>query len=272
MNRRIIVHPGFHKTGTSSMQHFLWHNRARLLPFVEIYQLRHLRAVAQIAMGFSRSHNPMHLIDMSDVLADVFKDFGSDDSRDILLTCEGLSGHLPGWPGVDTYAAAPTLAAYLAGWLGERFAGAEIIFVYSLRDVDGWLSSTWRHHLLGQRLVLDEPEFEVKYRAAANLLGITADVEGEIDGLELRKIWLDEAKKHALGLGGTLTDMLNLPDDVCANLQPVLPGNIGPNAGLAAQMLALNRGGLADADLVAQKANLAKAAGVGGWQRPERQA
>jgi hypothetical protein len=118
--RQILLHPGFHKTGTSSMQHFLWINREVLEPYFDLRMFRHMKPVVRLASLFSRTNNPLDLMDMVGLLDDVFTEFPVRDDRDLMISCEGLAGQLPGGPGVEDYGVAPTLLTYV-GLSGRAF-------------------------------------------------------------------------------------------------------------------------------------------------------
>jgi hypothetical protein len=87
----------------------LWINREALEPYFDLRMLRHLKPVVQLCTLFSRKQNPLTLVDMMDLLDEVFAEFPVRDDRDLLISCEGLAGHLPGWPNVRDYSAVPTL-------------------------------------------------------------------------------------------------------------------------------------------------------------------
>lgn len=261
MTPRVTLHPGFHKTGTSSAQHFLWRNRAALSGRVRIYQLRHLRAAAKLCMGFSRSGNPLLLLDLADVLDEVFADAPRD--RDILLTCEGLSGHLPGWPDVADYGAARVTLGYLCDYLSHRFPAHRPSVLLTTRAPDPWLQSAWRHHLIGQRLTEDWPDFAARLRPAADLDRMAKDIARAVK-VPVETLALETAQVHPLGPGGALLAAIGHDP---SGLSPVGHGNRGPGAALSREMLALNRGALPDPDLRAAKLALCRAAGVGGWAR-----
>lgn len=263
---RILLHPGFHKTGTSSIQHFLWTNRAALAPHAQLRLLRHLKEPARLCMAFSRSHDPLVLLDLADALAASLD--GLDPSRPLILSCEGLSGHLPGWPGVDSYAAAPITLAYVAGFMAERAPGADLQVLLTLRAPVPWLHSAWRHHLMGQRLTLDWPAFRDRYAPAADLPAMAREITEALDGLPLTTLDLADITGHPQGPGGALLAAFGLPAPQLADFTPVGRDNPGPDAALSATVLDLNRGPLDDGALRAEKARLADAHGVGGWIRP----
>ncbi|QQA43424.1 hypothetical protein [Pelagovum pacificum] len=263
----ILLHPGFHKTGTSSMQHLLWRNRELLAPHVQIFQLRHLRAAAKLCMGYSRSQNPLMLLDLVTALDDTFEGLPADVDRHLLLSCEGLSGHLPGWPDVDSYAAAPVTANFIAGYLADRFPEHRVRLIYTTRDAEGWLWSAWRHHLIGQRLTEGWETFRDRLAGAADLSRAASEVGEALAPLSVATLDLAAATAHPLGPGAALLDHLTLPEDVRAALKPVGHGNRGPDRALAEELLRLNRSDMANDALKTRKLALCEADGVGGWAR-----
>lgn len=266
--RRIVLHPGFHKTGTSSMQHLLWTNRALLQPALGVLLLRHLKPAAEICMHFARHQSPLALTNLVEAMDAIMTEhLPPGDTRDLILSCEGLSGHLPGWPGVDSYVAAPITGAFLAGYFAERVPNAELQIVYSTRAPDDWLYSAWRHHLHGQRLRMDWPAFETAFRPAANLSDIVTDVAKAVDPVQVFDLPIEEGTHHALGLGGALLELIDLPSDIRAQIVHVGQGNTGPDADLAAEFLALNRSNLPDETVRQRKFAMADAKGSGGWAK-----
>ena len=265
--RRLLLHPGFHKTGTSSAQHFLWHNRPRLNSHVAIFQLRHLSAVAKSCMSYSKGGDPLALIDLAAELDAVFEGLPKRPTRHILLTCEGLSGHLPGWPGVEDYRAALVTLPYITGYLADRFPAHRTEVVLTTREPQPWLISAYRHHLMSHRLTEEESAFVERLKEAGALDRMVSDIAAALAPLTVSRLPLERAAQDALGPGGALLRHLPLPEEVWARLEPVGHGNRGPTAQLAVDLLTLNRSGLPEEELVRRKAELAEQAGVGGWAR-----
>lgn len=262
---KIILHPGFHKTGTSSAQHLLWKNRGALLPHVEIFQIRHLKAPGGSALAFSKSGNPVDLIDLGPQLDAAFAGLGPKEGRHILISHEGLLGHLPGWPGVADYSAAGMLIPLYLEYLAERFPQHEREVVLTTRAPAAWLLSTWRHHLMGQRLREDFAAFSARIGPAAALADQARAVAEAVAPVPV--VTADLAEAPALGPGAALLDRLGLPDRVLDGLTPVPVANRGPDSDLAEALLALNRSPAGDAEVAAEKAALIRRAGVGGWVR-----
>ncbi len=264
--RQILLHPGFHKTGTSSIQHFLWINRETLEPHFDLRMFRHMKPVARLAALFSRTANPLDLVDMVGLLDDVFDEFPVREDRDLLISCEGLAGHLPGWPGVRDYSAVPTLMTYIAGYLAERFPDAQVKLIFTTRNAHDWLYSAYRHHLRGHRLTLDFKSFDAAFRSAADLDRVIREVAEVLAPLPVMFMPMKDALSHPLGPGAALVDQMNVPADVRAALTPVGKGNEGPSDQLWEQFLRLNRSELPDKVVAEKKTALAQSAALGGWK------
>lgn len=248
------------------MQHFLWLNREALEPFFDLRMMRHLKPVVRLAATFSRSNNPLHLVDMVGLLDAAFEDFPVRDDRDLLISSEGLAGHMPGTGTVKDYSAVPILMTYVAGYLAERFPDAQVKLLFTTRNSYDWLFSAYRQHLRGQRLTMDFAEYEALYRDAADLDGVITQVATALDPLPVMFMPMSDAMRHPLGPGAALVDQMNVPEGVRANLTPVGKGNEGPDDVLWEQFLKLNRSKLPDAAVTAQKDALAQAANLGGWK------
>ncbi|MBS1301122.1 hypothetical protein [Loktanella sp. SALINAS62] len=264
--RRIFVHPGFHKTGTSSIQHFLWFNRETLEPFAAPVMLRHMKPLLQVIGRFSRTLNPLDLMDYVARLDDAFAVAAPRDDQNIIVSCEGLLGNLPGGPGVTGYDAAPTLASYLTGYLAERFPDAEQHMILSTRDADGWLFSTYRHLLRGHRMTLDRAAFATLLSSTVDLDETVAEVSDAIAPIPTLTLPMAQAAMHPLGPGGAFCARIGVPDDIMDRLQPVGAGNAGPDDALWQQFLTLNRSTLSDRAVSAEKERLAQDANLGGWR------
>ncbi len=263
----ILLHPGFHKTGTSSVQHFLWSNRDALSPHVTPVMLRHLKPVVRMACRFSRSTSPVDLLDLVPALDAALAEAGVRPGQGVVVSCEGLLGHLPGWPDVDRYDAAPTLVALLCAYFEERHPDARLQILLTTRDADSWLFSAYRHHLRGHRLTSGPADFADRFAAAADLTGVAADVAAAVGDVPVATLALDDMRQHPLGPGGAVCDLLDLSDATRAALRPVGQGNAGPDEGMWHQFLDLNRSQLSDKAVQAEKARLAETADLGGWRR-----
>ena len=224
-----------------------------------------------MCMSFSRSRNPLLLSDLVGELDDALESesLATTDSRDILVSCEALSGHCPGWPGVDTYATAPYTVSVVAGYFAERFPDAEVMVVFTTRNAEAWLSSAWRHHLVGQKLTEDFPAWSSRLRPASDLMATVVEAADALAPVQAFSLPLEDAARHPLGPGGSLIELLQIPEEVRGALEPIPQANTGPTEELVDELLRLNRSRLPKDGLQRRKKALLKEAGVGGWaERP----
>lgn len=257
---RILLHPGFHKTGTSSIQQFLWTNRVALTPHLGVLLLGQLREAVRICMAYSRDQNPLRLADLVEILDEALAGNGLSPellgTRDLIISSEGLAGNMPGGSGVESYAAAPVTCAFLAGYLAERFPAAEVDVVLTTRDPEPWLNSVWRHHVVTQRQKLGWPEFRRAHRQAADFTAVIKEISEAVAPAKVYTLALEQAATHTRGPGGALLEMFELPQDVRAGLIPVTQVNAGPDNRLVNACLSLNQSEMGMAEVRSRKENL----------------
>lgn len=265
--QQILLHPGFHRTGTSSMQHFLWLNRDALAPYLTIRLTRHFKSVARLCTRYSTTQNPLDLTDIISELDAGFAATPVPTGRNLLISSEMFCGEIPGHGTVMDYSAAPTLITYLVGYLEERFPEAKITVLLSIRDAEEWLFSAYRHVLRRSRLTMTREEFATTYRDAADFEAVAQDIAEAIAPLDVLYLPLDHALQNPLGPGAALVDQMPLPDTVRDALLPVGIGAKGAEPHLWGQFLAMNRADYPDDQVTAQKEQMAEAAKLGHWQK-----
>ena len=263
---QILLHPGFHRTGTSSMQHFLWLNRDAIAPYLTVRLTRHFKSVARLCTRYAVTQNPLDLTDMITELDTAFAQDPVPSNRNLIISSEAFCGEIPGHNTVADYSAAPTLITYLVGYLQERFPEAEIRVILSTRDVDAWLFSAYRHVLRRSRVTMTREEFAATYRDAVDFEDILTQIAEAIAPVEVLYLPLDHALQNPLGPGAALLDQMPLPDDVRHTLTPVGIGAKGAEPHLWGQFLAMNRADYPDAQVTAQKEQMAEAAKLGHWR------
>lgn len=265
--QQILLHPGFHRTGTSSMQHFLWVNRDLLAPYLTVRLTRHFKPLAQLCTRYAARQNPLDLTDLIGALDQGFAEFPVPRDRNLVISSEALCGDIPGHGTIKDYSAAPALITYLTGYLQDRFPEAEIKVILSTRAPENWLFSIYRHVLRRSRLTLTPEKFARDFTQAADLMGILAQIAEAIAPIETLYLPLEHALTSPLGPGGALLDQLHVPDDIRASLQPVGIGAAGASKHLWEEFLAINRSDLSNDEIAAQKELMAEAAKLGHWQK-----
>lgn len=249
------------------MQHFLWRNRESLEPYLSLMMLRHMKPVIRQCGIAATTRNPLDLMDIAGLLDTAFSDNPVPEGRNLIMSAEGLCGHLPGRAGVEDYAAAPMLIQYLCGYLADRFPGAQIRVILSTRGAEAWLTSAYCAQLRATRLTATAQEFADRYKAAADFDAVLAEIATLIDPIDVLFLPLEEATRHPLGPGCALLDQIPVPDVVRNALLPVGRGNEGPSAATRDSFLRMNQSTMDDAEVIRLKADLAQAEDLGMWKR-----
>lgn len=258
---RAIVHAGFHKTGTTSVQRLLQANAALLRPRVALGLNHAMRDVIQAARGYSRWRDPVSLAQFEFRLEQFVGTMPA--GRDLCFSVEEFAGLLPGLPSppdqpeILDYGAAPALAAtirdVLVRKLGRR---AEIVFYYSTRAPDPWLTSVYWQHVKTQAMCDDLEAFRGRFRPVADLGAVVGAVAAAVPGCDVISAALDDTKAQRFGPATPILQRLALPDALLDRIEQGPPANPAPPRDVLAQMLALNRSGQGRDDLRAAKARL----------------
>lgn len=90
MLQRVIVHPGFHKTGTSSVQRALRAGRTDLAPLWQIGLEEDFPDAAAAARAYSLRRDPLDLGLFQQALADWIETLDLAGAEGLLLSCELL--------------------------------------------------------------------------------------------------------------------------------------------------------------------------------------
>jgi len=101
-------------------------------------------------------------------------------------------------------------------------------------------------------------EFAETYRDAVDFEDILTQIAEAIAPVEVLYLPLDHALQNPLGPGAALLDQMPLPDDVRHTLTPVGIGAKGAEPHLWGQFLAMNRADYPDAQVTAQKEQMAE--------------
>lgn len=253
-----LLHPGFHKTGTSSAQHFLAKNRAALAPHLQIVLLGALKPADKTARRFSKARDAASLVEFAAAFAGCLTRLDPDPTRPLLLSCEGLSGDIPGRAGIADYSAAVDLVP-IAWEVLQRHGFARPTLHFSLRDPRDWLYSAWRHNIAATRLDMDFDAYARAFGASADLDGIVARVAAACPGAPVGISRLEDTRNARFGPATPLIAPFDLPEAVLGTLKPAGVVNRALPERLIAPLRALNRGALTGAALKAAKARLIEA-------------
>lgn len=250
MPRAIVIHAGFHKTGTSSVQQMLRANRGLLKPCLAIRLKPQMKDVLHAARGYSTWGDPLSLSKLERRFHALLAGLPGMPRRVLCLSAEELSGHMPGRGDLADYRAAPVLAARYAAICAALHPGVPLRFCYGTRTAPEWLASAWAEHVKSSSLILDFDAFAVRYAGAADLCAVVAQV-ARATGCETRAMPLGTDAAP----GKVLLELCEVPQDVQSALRIPAAVNTRLPEGVLLDLLAANR---AYADRDARKA--AKAA------------
>lgn len=254
--RRIVIHAGFHKTGSSTIQHFLQTNGPVIWPHSALVLPDRLRpGVARQARRYDDTREPAALEGFREELFRLFDSLSPGRHRRILLSDENMTGRMPGRPGVTGYEVAVPLMVELARAVAAYFPDPDLAFVLTTREPEAWLRSTWRHALRVSRMQQDFAEYSTQMQQVACLDELVTEVQSALGAIEVRKAPLEEADLH-LGPGEPVVNMLGLPSSAIGALRPVPVVNSSPPEAVISELLQLNRSSLSDVELDAAKRRL----------------
>ncbi len=256
--RRVIIHAGFHKTGTTTVQHFLNANAKHLWKRCRLALPRHLRNnAARMATRYSQFQTPALLDAYANDLKTALSAIDVGEDRKLLISEENLAGRMPGRDNILSYASTPTLMARTEDVVCDIFgAETDVVFHFTTRAPDAWLRSTYKHILTSTRLTLDFAEYQDTYSPASDLSAavdaVTSKVTGMVTTADLTTLTGPE------GPAEPLLDLVGLPPHRRAAFEPVARKNISPSDDLLDALLELNRSNLPDDDLATAKKDLLK--------------
>jgi hypothetical protein len=256
LGRRVIVHAGFHKTATTSAQKFLRANSKNIWPRCSLALPGKLhKGAALMAVRYSRYDKPALLDAFGEGLHGTLSKIDQNSSRKILISDENIAGRMPGRDGQLSYNAAPALMARAEDIICDVFGSeTDVVFCFTTREPDSWLKSTYKLNLRTSRLTMDEATYTATYAPVADLAGVAKAVADAVTGTVYTVDLADLTGPN--GPAQPLIDLIELPDHRRRKLVPHPVDNTGPDEGLVADLLALNRSNLSDKDLNAAKADL----------------
>lgn len=246
---RILLHPGFHKTGTSSLQRGALARARDLEPHLRMLLTPDILGAARAARRHSAQPSAQTLTRFSEEFAAAVRPLKADDPRALMISSEDLSGHLPGLRGITTYRAAPALVQAAVAVLRAQFGAATAICVlFTTRAPDPWLKSLYWQNLRAQRLTDDFEIFRARLAPAADHARIVNETRTILSAqADVQSRDIETCGATPLGPLGAALDLLGVPLDPLAPL----PRHNRQPEDAARDLLALNRSALPD-DVLAE--------------------
>ena len=270
---RVIVHAGFHKTGTTSLQDFLKDNSDALPPWLTYYGKAEFVGVDAAARTFGQRPFWWRRLWFRRSFRRFLERIPRDDT--IVLSCETFSGAMPGHRRtggrmVEKYTeTAIPLAQEILHCLRDHFGhGTSVEFLYTLRDRDSWLASIHGHLLRSIRLDEDLDAFRAGFRQLPDLRADVSRIATALSPIPVHISWLEDYADQPEGPAGAILDLTEFPDALRDSLRPALLCNPGQSQELRHKFLELNRTDGKRADLKAEKEALLSAAVAAPPEKP----
>ncbi len=252
---RLIIHAGFHKTGTTSIQKTLRKNRAALRPHARVVLRAGMLPLCEAARGYSVSRSEWDLGLVKYEAAMLAGTFKRDET--VLISSEDLCGFIPGRRGLKGYDAAPRLMKSLIFAFREAQPEAEMVLAFTTREAEPWLASCHAQHVRATRMDLSVKDYKRKFRNSAALGDVLAAIEAEVPDVPLHRFALED---HGDGFGpvAPLLALAGVPQEVQAKLTALPPENTAPSAEKLQRLLDINRSDLSDDEVKDAKKALNK--------------
>lgn len=247
---RIVLHAGFHKTGTTSLQVTLEAHSKALAGVVQVATLKltpGLVRATDAARSYSLNHDREALqAGMTSWVAGI----PALGNRSLIVSAEDFVGHMPGRFGlVDYRAAVDTVPAAVAALRG-RFPGAEVRVLLTTRAPRPWLRSLHWQLALHPEMMLKQRRFCKEFARAADFDAVTGPLRQALAGqAEVISVPMETLVDRRLGFAEAVYDLAGLSDDLRAALSPTHAHNRRSVEGLADQFVLLNRARLPDDEL-----------------------
>ncbi len=243
---RIIVHAGFHKTATGSLQDFLHQNRENLKPYFDYYGKIDFSSAGLKTRRFGQRPFPWRRLQFRRA----FRAFLAQipDADTIVLSRETFSGVMPGHRDVfgrmvTNYAeTAIPLAQVISSELISRFGPtADIRFLYTTRDQDTWLRSVYGHLLRSIHLRDSFETFCAKFEWPPNPEHDTQFIARALAPIPVYIARLEDFSDLPSGPADAILDLADVPDQVRQSLTLAKRSNQGQNHDIEQEFLNLNR-------------------------------
>jgi hypothetical protein len=256
---RIVLHAGFHKTGTTSLQASLGAHRQMIAPYAQCLTLKisqRLSTATKAARAFSAGEASHH--DLARDMQAWAADLPDMDQRHLLISSEDFAGHMPGRFGIDDYRALLVTGPCAVQALHGRFPGAAITVLVTTRGAEPWLKSLHWQLAKHPDLLLKQKRFCKDYAKAADFAAVLTPLKAALAPFgDLVVAPLETLKTRRLGPVEALYDLIDLPDALRQTLVVAPVKNRNPSDGLADQFVQLNRAKLPAEELERAKTAMA---------------
>ncbi|MEL7116421.1 MAG: hypothetical protein AAGP08_12690 [Pseudomonadota bacterium] len=251
---RVLVHAGFHKTGTTSLQKYLAQNQKTLSQVFDCYAQGDFDGAGANARIYAQRPFIWRRKQFRRAMARFLVSIPDADA--LVLSREAFSGAMPGhrdWRGrtlQDYRRAAVPLCRDVADALRHRFGrDVEIEFLFTVRAPEAWLRSVYGHLVRSIHLTEDLDGFRALFRRPIDLQDEAGFIAKALAPLPVHVVALEDLQARHEGPAAAVLDLMAVPDALRTGLPPAKRHNIGQDAETEAAFLELNRSGMSKSHL-----------------------
>jgi len=226
VDRKIIVHMGFHKTGSTYVQELLKLNAGRLPEgFVALHQASpHTARLRRACLSFQKARRagpeaPEAKVQAETIVAEcrAILERHAGDAHTVLISDEELAGYMPGRLGAR--AVYPCLAE-LCRLLREGFAPHPVQFVFYTREPEGWLKSVYNQAVKQHKVTKRYHRFRQDLIGSPDLAAHAAVIREEF-GAEAVSVFSFEEERQIRDrpFGASLFALAGLPEALCRDFE-----------------------------------------------------
>ncbi|MEM1301056.1 MAG: hypothetical protein AAGH17_00620 [Pseudomonadota bacterium] len=216
---RVLIHAGFHKTATTTLQDTARVNADLLGRHLRVFLKADMIDVTEAARTYSVTPTRANLTLFADAAETFFADLDQHDPRPVALLSEDLSGMMPGRGPVKDYSAAAALMPRLVETCQEAFLGDDIHIYFTTRTADDWYASAHWQLIRHSRKGLTLADYRKAYPDAANFDPLCDTIAGSTPGATVTAMTLDTLRGFAHGPIEPVLTALDVPPDIIAQLK-----------------------------------------------------
>ncbi len=240
MPRKIVIHAGFHKTGTSTVQAVLRANRKALMPALAIRLKGQMQELLHATRGYSTYGSSDALEKVSRRFDSLLAELPGMPRRTLLMSAEELSGHMPGRGALAQYSAAPVLMYLFWERAKAAFPKTPIHFAFATRNAKTWQRSAWAEHVKSSSMTLDYDDYQQRYADASSLGDIVQEITRRVPA-PVHHYALEDCAALPLGPADPVLDLCDIPESIRTQLVAQPPQNTRLDEDTLAALLEINR-------------------------------
>ncbi|MDQ7070525.1 MAG: hypothetical protein Q9M48_07280 [Rhodobacterales bacterium] len=239
MTAPIVIHAGFHKTATSTIQQFLQRNRPALNPHLALGLKWKMKEILHAARVFSTWRDPVTLMKFARRFDAFVAAHSGVQRRGLFISAEELCGHMPGRGDLLDYSAAPILMAEIRDAFTRAHSAPDLHFAFTIRPCESWLKSAYWEHVKSASMTLDYADFHAKYAPAADLPACIQAIKTAVAPFPVHTF--DIKDQHRLGPIAPMLDLFDLPSETRQALVPIPAKNQRQSDDILNELLEINR-------------------------------